>query len=95
MRACRRQAADSKATDEAIALTKNALAALVGAGPDRALSIGPSGDGARFGAQEHSRDASIDLVGRRPDIAAARARVEAAVAAHQGSARRFLSRTSI
>ena len=32
--------ADIEATDEAIALTKNALAALVGAGPDRALSIG-------------------------------------------------------
>ena len=32
--------ADIEETDEAIALTKNALAALVGAGPDRALTIG-------------------------------------------------------
>ena len=61
--------ADIEATDEAIELTKNALAALVGAGPDRALSIGRPAV-ALLQAQGIPADASIDLVGRRPDIAA-------------------------
>jgi NodT family efflux transporter outer membrane factor (OMF) lipoprotein len=69
--------ADIEATDEAIALTRNAIAALVGAGPDRALTIQrPRVESLR--AQGLPADASIDLIGRRPDIAAARARVEAA-----------------
>ena len=68
--------ADLATTDEAIALTRNALAALVGAGPDRGLSIGrPSV--ATFKPSDLPVDASIDLIGRRPDIAAARANVEA------------------
>ena len=65
------------ATDEAIALTKNALAALVGTGPDRALTIGRP-DIAALEAQGVPDNASIDLIGRRPDVAAARARTEAA-----------------
>lgn len=68
---------DLAATDEAIALTKNALAALVGAGPDRALSIGRPAI-ATLQAQRLPAAASLDLLGRRPDIAAARVRVEAA-----------------
>ena len=69
--------ADIEATDEAIALTKNALAALVGAGPDRGLTIGRP-QIASLKAQGIPAGASIDLIGRRPDIAASRARVEAA-----------------
>ncbi|GFM29405.1 efflux transporter outer membrane subunit [Novosphingobium sp. PY1] len=69
--------ADLAATDEAIALTKNALAALVGAGPDRALTIDRPGV-ALLHSQGVPAGASIELVGRRPDVAAARARVEAA-----------------
>ena len=69
--------ADLEATDEAIELTKNALAELVGAGPDRALSIGRPGV-AMLKAQGIPADASTNLVGRRADIAALRARVEAA-----------------
>jgi NodT family efflux transporter outer membrane factor (OMF) lipoprotein len=67
---------DLAATDEAIMLDKHALAALVGAGPDRALTI----DRPKVSllAQGIPADASIDLIGRRPDIAAARTRVEAA-----------------
>jgi NodT family efflux transporter outer membrane factor (OMF) lipoprotein len=67
---------DLAATDEAIMLDKHALAALVGAGPDRALTI----DRPRIvpEAQGIPANASIDLVGRRPDVAAARTRVEAA-----------------
>jgi NodT family efflux transporter outer membrane factor (OMF) lipoprotein len=69
--------ADLAATDEAIMLNKHALAALMGKGPDRALTIArPATSSLR--AQGLPGNASIDLVGRRPDIAAARARVEAA-----------------
>ena len=69
--------ADLAATDEAIGLTRNALAALMGKGPDRGLAIRrPAIKG--FAAQDIPIDATIDLVGRRPDIAAARATMEAA-----------------
>jgi NodT family efflux transporter outer membrane factor (OMF) lipoprotein len=68
---------DIEATDEAIALTKNALAALAGAGPDRGLTIDRP-QIASLQAQGIPAGASIDLIGRRPDIAASRARVEAA-----------------
>ena len=69
--------ADLAASDEAIMLDKHALAALAGQGPDRALTIERPTPGAlqTLGLPEN---ASIDLVGRRPDIAAARVRVEAA-----------------
>jgi NodT family efflux transporter outer membrane factor (OMF) lipoprotein len=69
--------ADLDATDEAIALDKNALAALIGAGPDLALSIArPKIEALQ--PQGVPAEASIDLIGRRPDVAASRARVEAA-----------------
>jgi NodT family efflux transporter outer membrane factor (OMF) lipoprotein len=68
---------DLAATDEAIMLDKHALAALVGQGPDRALTIArPAVSALR--AQGIPADASINLIGRRPDVAAARTRVEAA-----------------
>lgn len=68
--------ADLAATDEAIGLTRNRIAALLGKGPDRGLAITlPPGP-----AEMHGLPAGVttDLIGRRPDIAAARARVEAA-----------------
>ena len=68
---------DLAATEEAIMLDKHALAALVGQGPDRALRIGRPAPGP-LQAQGIPADASINLIGRRPDIAAARTRVEAA-----------------
>lgn len=68
--------ADIVALDEAIDLTRHQLAALLGAGPDRGLAIPrpalkevPTGMPANAG---------IDLIGRRPDIVAARLRAEAA-----------------
>jgi len=67
--------ADLAATDEAIMLDKHALAALTGQGPDRALTIDRPAPGS-LRAQGIPANASIDLVGRRPDIAAARTRVE-------------------
>lgn len=66
---------DIAATDEAIMLDKHALAALVGAGPDHALTINRPSSGT-LRAQGVPADASINLIGRRPDIAAARMRVE-------------------
>jgi len=68
---------DLAATDEAIMLDKHALAALVGQGPDRALTIDRPAVSA-LQAQGIPADASINLIGRRPDVAAARTRVEAA-----------------
>ncbi len=69
--------ADLAAADEAIALTRNQIAALLGAGPDRGLAIARP----RLGAlQQPALPAQVttELVGRRPDIAAARARTLAA-----------------
>ena len=71
------------AADEALALRRNQIAALVGAGPDRGLTIArPTLPGARnrFGMAGTGlpENVTTDLVGRRPDVAAARERVEAA-----------------
>jgi NodT family efflux transporter outer membrane factor (OMF) lipoprotein len=68
--------ADLLVLEEAIALTQNRLAALVGAGPDRGRSIArPILRAAPVGLPAN---AGIDLVGRRPDLVAARLRAEAA-----------------
>ena len=68
--------ADVFAIEEAIATTRNRIAALLGAGPDRGLAI------ERPHMARPSLDlpanAGIDLIGRRPDVAAARLRAEAA-----------------
>lgn len=69
--------ANLAATDEGIELAKNALAALIGSGPDRGRSIGRPMI-ASLDTQGVPDNASIDLIGRRPDIAAARARADAA-----------------
>ncbi|MCW6533691.1 efflux transporter outer membrane subunit [Sphingomonas lycopersici] len=64
--------------DESIALTRNRLAALIGKGPDRGLAIGrPT---LSFAARSVPADVTTDLIGRRPDIVSARARVEASAA---------------
>jgi NodT family efflux transporter outer membrane factor (OMF) lipoprotein len=70
-------AADVLTLDERIALQRNAIAQLVGDGPDRALDIErPSVDIQRaFGLPENL---PANLLGRRPDIVAARLRAEAA-----------------
>lgn len=62
--------------DEQIALTRNALAALIGAGPEATRDLDPQ----LPHASEQALPATIpvDLIGRRADIAAARARVMAA-----------------
>lgn len=68
--------ADVVALEEATATTRNRIAALLGAGPDRGLSIArPQIVRPGLGLPAN---AGIDLIGRRPDIVAARLRSEAA-----------------
>ena len=64
--------------DESIALTRNRLAALIGQGPDRGLSI--QRPTLSFAARSVPADVTTDLIGRRPDVVSARARVEASAA---------------
>lgn len=63
--------------DEQISLTRNRLAALAGAGPDRGLAIARPAPvkAAGFGLPANL---AADLLGRRPDLQAARLRAEAA-----------------
>ena len=75
-----RQAAakgDLLAIDERVGLQSNAIAALLGAGPDRGLNI-TRPKVAWAGSQGLPSNLSLDLLGRRPDIVAARLRTEAA-----------------
>jgi NodT family efflux transporter outer membrane factor (OMF) lipoprotein len=69
--------ADLAAIDEQIALTRNRLAALAGAGPDRGLALTRPAPAALKPLGVPARIAA-DLVGRRPDVTAARWRAEAA-----------------
>jgi NodT family efflux transporter outer membrane factor (OMF) lipoprotein len=68
--------ADLQACDEAIKLTRNRIAALLGAGPDRGLAIARPQIAALHAVGLPDRVA-LDLIGRRPDIVSARLRVEA------------------
>ncbi len=68
--------ADILAIDESMTLMRNRLAALLGAGPDRGISIAkPTLKPATIALPA---DTGIALIGRRPDIVAARLRAEAA-----------------
>jgi len=67
---------DLAQADEAIGLTRNRLAALLGAGPDRGRLIEPP-DTPALKAFGLPPNLAADLLGRRPDIVAARWRVEA------------------
>jgi len=68
---------DLAGLDESLALARDRIAALVGAGPDRGLSLAPpvARPAAAFGLPP---SLAADLVGRRPDVQAARLRAEAA-----------------
>jgi NodT family efflux transporter outer membrane factor (OMF) lipoprotein len=65
------------AIDEDIAIAKNRIAALMGEGPDRALTIGQP-KLAQIAAFGLPSNVAADLVGRRPDVTAARWRAQAA-----------------
>jgi NodT family efflux transporter outer membrane factor (OMF) lipoprotein len=60
----------------AIALARNQIAALAGKGPDRGLALEPAA--ARDAGPGVPQALPLDLLGRRPDLAAARWRAEAA-----------------
>jgi NodT family efflux transporter outer membrane factor (OMF) lipoprotein len=66
------------AIDENIALVRDQIAALAGAGPDRGLDIArpPALVPHSFGLPQNL---AADLIGRRPDLVAARWRAEAAI----------------
>ncbi|SFL91928.1 efflux transporter outer membrane subunit [Variovorax sp. OV329] len=68
--------ADLLLLKEQVALQRNRIAALLGAGPDRGLSMGrPASDILRpFALPAHL---AADLLGRRPDVQAARLRAQA------------------
>jgi len=73
--------ADLAALDEQIELNKHQIAMLVGASPDRAASLARptiDADAKAFGPAPET--VNLDLIGRRPDIIAARWRAEAASA---------------
>lgn len=68
--------ADLASIDESLGLTRNRIAALLGAGPDRGLAI----ERPRIGSLKAfglPADLKADLIGRRPDVTAARLRAEA------------------
>jgi len=69
--------AELAAIDEAVALTKNRIAALVGAGPDRGMTIMPP-QALQLKSFGLPANLKADLIGRRPDIQASRLRAEAA-----------------
>ncbi len=69
--------ADVLQIEESIALARNALAALVGAGPDRGAAIARPAVG-ELGELPIPSRLPADLLGRRPDIAAQRWRIESA-----------------
>jgi NodT family efflux transporter outer membrane factor (OMF) lipoprotein len=69
--------AEVAAIDEEIAQTRDALAALAGAGPDRGLAR-EAPKAARPTAFGLPGDLRVGLIGRRPDVIAARWRAEAA-----------------
>ncbi len=69
--------ADVEALDEQILLTRHRIAALLGEGPDRGLSITiPATEAVK--AYGLPTDLRLHLIARRPDIVAARLRAEAA-----------------
>ena len=63
--------------DEAIGAARNALAALLGAGPDRGLQIERPHLNIAHDVVVLPANLPVDLLGRRPDIVSARAQVEA------------------
>lgn len=69
--------AELAALDEQLTIARNRIAALAGAGPDRGRSLAPpkARAAADFGLPDNL---SVDLVGRRPNLQAARLRAEAA-----------------
>jgi len=87
--------------DAAIALARNQLAALAGQGPDRGLSInaaiGPAtpSRATSAAAQAVPDNLPLDLLGRRPDLAAARWRAESSAREIEVARLRFLPNVNL
>jgi len=69
--------ADVEALDEQIVITRHRIAALLGEGPDRGLEIALPGP-EQIKAFGLPADLTVNLIGRRPDIVAAKLRAQAA-----------------
>ena len=69
--------ADLAAADEALSLTRNRIAALLGAGPDRGATL-PRPALTEQGVPPLPDRLAAELLGRRPDIVSAQLRVDAA-----------------
>ncbi len=83
--------------DAAIALARNQLAALAGRGPDRGLSVVQAGGGDAVAALRPNLppDLPLNLLGRRPDLAAARWRVESAAGEIEVARKLFLPNVNL
>ncbi len=87
--------------DAAIALARNQLAALAGQGPDRGLSINAATDpgaaprATSVAAQAVPDNLPLDLLGRRPDLAAARWRAESSAREIEVARLRFLPNVNL
>lgn len=85
---------DLLALDEVIMLSRHRIAALLGAGPDRGLSIArPTAQ--VLEAHDLPTNLPAELVGRRPDIIAARLRAEAAMSRIKGARAAFYPNVSL
>jgi NodT family efflux transporter outer membrane factor (OMF) lipoprotein len=85
--------ADLVAAAQQVKVARNRLALLIGAGPDRGLSI--AAPGIKPLPPGLPETAAIGLIARRPDIVAARLRAEAAGAREQAAGRAFLPNLSL
>lgn len=79
----------------AIALARNQLAALAGKGPDRGLAIVAAQGTAQGTSHSIPANLPLDLVGRRPDLTAARWRAEAAAHETEVARLRFLPNVNL
>jgi NodT family efflux transporter outer membrane factor (OMF) lipoprotein len=81
--------------DSAVALARNQLAALAGKGPDRGLSIVAAQGSTQEALPAIPGNLPIDLLGRRPDLVAARWRAEAASREIEVARLRFLPNVNL
>ena len=79
--------------DGAIALARNQIAALAGKGPDRGLALEPAAP--RDAEAGVPGTLPLDLLGRRPDLAAARWRVAAAARSVDVAQARFMPNVNL
>ncbi len=82
-------AGDLAKVDRLVATTRHQLAALIGAGPDRGLAIVPSQDIHPVRSVGLPKQVAVALLGRRPDVVAARLNAMAAASSIDGANANF------